>query len=987
MFFVDGSGLSDAAPNQNYYAYCIEMGRADNVAGVQQTSGVIRSFTDVYSSGDFSRANGNSLTPEKYEKVNWIVHNGFPLVRDFSVAPRANDREKATATAAAIYLYTDNATPTNLNNNERAIYDYLTGPANVGMKEDATTGLTGEIFYFEDGQTKVIVDNTPEANNPHPSTEPSSEESTSEQPSSEESTPEESTSEQPSSEESTSEETTSEQPSSEESVTTEPSEEPSESSEESTSEQPSSEESTEPTVPVPGVSTEPTTTVTTSERPGAKPEIRTSAEFKDGSQVVQNGATVVDTVHYTDLVAGKNYTLNAKLVDKQDADNVLGTGAVTFEAPGDAGDLVSGSVKVEIAVTDAENPVQAAVAFERLTSTEVNAAGEETDGKTNDIAEHEDIDDEDQTVRTVFEPSIATNAKFGDGSTQVVAGSTVIDTVDYEGLVPGKEYTLSAKLMERTGDEAPYTEGRVLGEGTATFTPETTDGSVEVAITVNDDVTEPVPAAVAFEELTSTEVDQKGQDNPKGGNTPETSDDNEIAEHKDIDDAAQTVEGSVTTESSEPSEPSESSEESTSEQPSSEESTSEQPSSEESTEPTVPVPGDSEETVTTTVTTSEQPATEPRIATNAKFGDGSTQVVAGSTVIDTVDYEGLVPGKEYTLSAKLMERIGDEAPYTEGRVLGEGTKTFTPESTDGSVEVTITVNDDVTEPVAAAVAFEELTSTEVDRGGNDNQQGGNTPGDFSDDNEIAEHKDIDDAAQTVEGSESTEPSESSEPSESTTTVTTTSEEPSAEESTPTTTPMVPGEPTDESTPTTTPVEPGEPTDESTPTPTDVCEPVETTSTVPGTTNETTTRPDGTTVTTTVPETCVSTPETSEETTPAPVPSESTSETTAPSTDTPAPSTGGTPDNGSSVDKGKLKWLLLIPGLGLIPALLGGGGGSSMPAPQPGPAKPAPAPAPSAPAGQTPKPAGQPVPADSPRGEIKQIPSGGTVLEADMPAYI
>ena len=774
MFFVDGSGLSDAAPNQNYYAYCIEMGRADNVAGVQQTSGVIRSFTDVYSSGDFSRANGNSLTPEKYEKVNWIVHNGFPLVRDFSVAPRANDREKATATAAAIYLYTDNATPTNLNNNERAIYDYLTGPANVGMKEDATTGLTGEIFYFEDGQTKVIVDNTPEANNPHPSTEPSSEESTSEQPSSEESTPEESTSEQPSSEE-----TTSEQPSSEESVTTEPSEEPSESSEESTSEQPSSEESTEPTVPVPGVSTEPTTTVTTSERPGAKPEIRTSAEFKDGSQVVQNGATVVDTVHYTDLVAGKNYTLNAKLVDKQDADNVLGTGAVTFEAPGDAGDLVSGSVKVEIAVTDAENPVQAAVAFERLTSTEVNAAGEETDGKTNDIAEHEDIDDEDQTVRTVFEPSIATNAKFGDGSTQVVAGSTVIDTVDYEGLVPGKEYTLSAKLMERTGDEAPYTEGRVLGEGTATFTPETTDGSVEVAITVNDDVTEPVPAAVAFEELTSTEVDQKGQDNPKGGNTPETSDDNEIAEHKDIDDAAQ----------------------------------------------------------------------------------------------------------------------------------------------------------------------------------------------------------------TVEGSESTEPSESSEPSESTTTVTTTSEEPSAEESTPTTTPMVPGEPTDESTPTTTPVEPGEPTDESTPTPTDVCEPVETTSTVPGTTNETTTRPDGTTVTTTVPETCVSTPETSEETTPAPVPSESTSETTAPSTDTPAPSTGGTPDNGSSVDKGKLKWLLLIPGLGLIPALLGGGGGSSMPAPQPGPAKPAPAPAPSAPAGQTPKPAGQPVPADSPRGEIKQIPSGGTVLEADMPAYI
>ena len=187
------------------------------------------------------------------------------------------------------------------------------------------------------------------------------------------------------------------------------------------------------------------------------PNIQTRADFKDDVNVVQNGTTVVDTVYYSNLVAGKSYTLDAKLVDKQDANRVLGTGAVTFVVPGTEGELASGNVKVEIAVTNAENPVQAAVAFERLTSTEVNAAGEETDGdKPNDIAKHEDINDEDQTVRTVFEPSIATNAKFDDGSTEVVAGSTVIDTVEYKGLVPGKEYTLSAQLMERLGDKAPY---------------------------------------------------------------------------------------------------------------------------------------------------------------------------------------------------------------------------------------------------------------------------------------------------------------------------------------------------------------------------------------------------------------------------------------------------------------------------------------------------------------------------------------------------
>ena len=272
--------------------------------------------------------------------------------------------------------------------------------------------------------------------------------------------------------------------------------------------------------------------------------------------------------------------MNAKLVDKQDENNVLGTGAVTFVVPGTEGELASGNVKVDIAVTNAENPVQAAVAFERLTSKEVNKAGEETDGNTvNDIADHEDINDEDQTVRSVFEPSIATNAKFQDGSTEVVAGNTVIDTVDYKGLVPGKEYTLTAQLINKADGKT------VVGTGTKTFTPENTEGSVEVAIKVNDEVTEPVTAAVAFEELTSAVVDKTGQDNPQGDGTPETSDDNKIAEHKDINDTNQTV-------------------------------------------------------------------GVPHISTNANFAEGSAEVTNGAVVVDTVSYSGLVPNKEYTLTAQ-----------------------------------------------------------------------------------------------------------------------------------------------------------------------------------------------------------------------------------------------------------------------------------------------------------------------------------------------
>ena len=83
----------------------------------------------------------------------------------------------------------------------------------------------------------------------------------------------------------------------------------------------------------------------------------------------------------------------------------------------------------------------------------------------------------------------------------------------------------------------------------------------------------------------------------------------------------------------------------------------------------------------------------------------------------------------------------------------------------------------------------------------------------------------------------------------------------------------------------------------------------------------------------------------------------------------------------------LWWLLLIPGIGLIPAVIGGGDSSSKPAPKPAPAPSESAPAPAPSTAQAPAPVGNPVPVDSPRTEIRQVPSGGTVREAAMPAYI
>ncbi|MDV2422700.1 VaFE repeat-containing surface-anchored protein, partial [Corynebacterium tuberculostearicum] len=183
-------------------------------------------------------------------------------------------------------------------------------------------------------------------------------------------------------------------------------------------------------------------------------------------------------------------------------------------------------------------PVEAAVAFEELTSVEVDKNGKETPDATsekpNHIAEHKDINDKDQTVTSEGSektPKISTNADFEGDLREVVAGAKVVDEVSYEGLVPGKEYTLKAELISKEDGKS------VLGTGEKTFKPEASNGKVEVEITVNDDVTEPVEAAVAFEELTSVEVDKNGKETPDA--TSEKP--NHIAEHKDINDKDQTV--------------------------------------------------------------------------------------------------------------------------------------------------------------------------------------------------------------------------------------------------------------------------------------------------------------------------------------------------------------------------------------------------------------------------------------------------------------
>ena len=685
------------------------------------------------------------------------------------------------------------------------------------------------------------------------------------------------------------------------------------------------------------------------------PEIGTTAKFKDGNRVVE-GATVIDTVTYKDLVPGKNYTLKAKLISKEDGTTVLGEATHNFTAEKSAG-----SEDVEIIVNDnAKDGATAAVAFEKLFSSEVDKDGNDISGSNEEkeIANHEDISDEAQTVNSELTPSIKTKAEFDDAK-QVAAGVVVKDTVSYTDLVPGKEYTLKAELRNKAVNENG--EYAVIGHGELSFTPETSAGEVVVDIKVNEDLEGVVEAAVAFEKLYSKQVDETGKDVPNN-----EGDGNEITTHEDINDEDQTVTSEEEpSESTTPEKPGEETCESTTPEKPGEETTPNKPGEStipgkpgESTTPNDPceetTPKTTEPTEPSESTTPREPGEEsdkPKISTNADFANGATEVVAGAKVNDTVTYKGLVPGKEYTLFAELISKVDGES------VLGEGKKTFTPTAANGEVVVEIIVDESVTEPVEAAVAFEELTSVEV------NDKGEETPGTAPENpNHIAEHKDINDKNQTVpKPSEETTPNEPGEE--------TTPNNPGEE-----TTPNKPGEET-------TPNKPGE-------------------STTPGKPGEETT-PN----------------EPGEETTPnksGDEPSEST-------TETPDKGDGNDKDDndGSSKKSDLPWWLLLIPGLGLIKLIIDGGNGGSGGDHDGGKDTPEVtedngrggdrgvstgdnADEPSEQTGENtgrddreitvldatpPEDAGMPLPSNAERVEIKHVPSGATKLEPGMKDFI
>ncbi len=201
------------------------------------------------------------------------------------------------------------------------------------------------------------------------------------------------------------------------------------------------------------------------------PEIGTKATCPEtGSQMAlpKKDLTITDTVSYH-LVPGKEYKLTGTLMDKETGEPLLVDGKPVTSELTFTPEEAEGTV--ELSFTFDANALQGKtlVAFESVSYQE------------KEIAIHADIESEPQSI---YFPEIGTKATCPETESQTAPPKkdlTIVDTVSYR-LIPGKEYKLTGTLMDKETGEPLLVEGKPI-TSEKTFTPEKSEGSVELSFT------------------------------------------------------------------------------------------------------------------------------------------------------------------------------------------------------------------------------------------------------------------------------------------------------------------------------------------------------------------------------------------------------------------------------------------------------------------------------------------------------------------------
>ena len=198
----------------------------------------------------------------------------------------------------------------------------------------------------------------------------------------------------------------------------------------------------------------------------------TSVKDKDTDTqeaIPKKNTTFIDNVKFKNLQVRQEYIIKGKLMDKLTGKPLLinekeVTAEKTFKP-----EKADGTVDVEFTFDSSALKGKQIVVFEKVYIEE------------KEILSHEDINDKGQTI-TFPDTSIGTSAKDKDTDTQEAIpkkNTTFIDTVKYENLIVGQEYTLKGKLMDKsTKKPLLINEKEVTAE--KTFKPEKANGRVDV---------------------------------------------------------------------------------------------------------------------------------------------------------------------------------------------------------------------------------------------------------------------------------------------------------------------------------------------------------------------------------------------------------------------------------------------------------------------------------------------------------------------------
>lgn len=202
-------------------------------------------------------------------------------------------------------------------------------------------------------------------------------------------------------------------------------------------------------------------------------EIGTKAsDAETGEQITfpSEKITIVDTIEYKNLIPGKEYKVNGTLMNKKTNEPLLVDGKPVTASKTFKPEKANGSVNLEFVLNASALKGATIVVFESVQYEDI------------EVGVHADIEDEDQSIKFPEIETEARDAKTGNHTSLVEKEVTIYDKVMYNNLIVGKEYEIKGVLYEKESGKELIVNGKTV-TASKKFVAEKSQGTEELAFT------------------------------------------------------------------------------------------------------------------------------------------------------------------------------------------------------------------------------------------------------------------------------------------------------------------------------------------------------------------------------------------------------------------------------------------------------------------------------------------------------------------------